>query len=99
VGFTAIQSRNQAHLPEQVKREAVIPILPSEGVAIGEDFVALETPGGRRDIKNDAVIISIGGEMPFEFLGRPGISFHREAVRDPKPDGSEVSAAEARRAG
>jgi hypothetical protein len=68
-------------------------------VAIGEHSVALGTPAGRQEIKNDAVIISVGGEMPFEFLERLGISFHREAVQEVKPEGSGVSAEEARKAG
>jgi len=97
--FMRIKSRNQTRLREQIQKGTVTPILQSQVVAIGEHSVALGTPAGRQEIKNDAVIISVGGEMPFEFLERLGISFHCEAVQEVKPEGSGVSAEEARKAG
>lgn len=85
--FTRIKSRNQAHLEEQTRKGGVLPLLQSQVKSVAERSVVLETPGGHREIKNDAVIISIGGEMPFGFLERLGISFHRDAVDDAEPKG------------
>ncbi len=94
--FTRIKGRNQAHLKEQVKKGTIVTLLQSQVRAIGENSVVLETPAGRREIKNDAVIVSIGGEMPFEFLERLGIAFHREAVVDKEPKGEPREATDNR---
>ncbi len=85
--FTRIKSRNQTHLQEQIQKGIIFPLLQSQVRAIEERSVILETPKGRTEIKNDAVIVSIGGEMPFEFLERLGISFHREAVEESAREG------------
>ncbi len=97
--FTRIKSRNQTHLQEQIRKGTIFPLLQSHVRAIEEGSVILETSAGRKKITNDAVIISIGGEMPFEFLERLGISFHREAVEDPAREGEDRSVSDKRVAG
>jgi thioredoxin reductase (NADPH) len=80
--FTRIKSRNLAHLQEQSRKGTIGSLLESHVASIGAHSVVIETPGGRKELRNDAVIISIGGEMPFQFLERLGVAFHREAVKD-----------------
>jgi hypothetical protein len=58
---------------------------------IRPDSVLLGFPGTEREIKNDAVIISIGGEMPFALLERLGIGFHREPILDAPKKTADVS--------
>ncbi len=84
--FTRIKSRNLVHLQEQIRRGGIRLMLESRVTSIGDHTVVIETSGGRKELKNDAVIVSIGGEMPFEFLERLGIAFHREAVNSGEQD-------------
>ncbi len=80
-GFTRIKERNTVHLNDAVRRKKVQIAFRSQVSQIGERSVALETPDGLREIKNDYVFVCAGGEMPFEFLQRLGIRFQDQSVR------------------
>jgi putative YpdA family bacillithiol system oxidoreductase len=82
--FSRLKSRNVEHLNEQVGRKKIMVILNSNVREIKEQSVTLNTPGGVVELKNDFVFISVGGELPFEFLQRVGIRFHREVIADPE---------------
>jgi putative YpdA family bacillithiol system oxidoreductase len=80
-GFTRIKERNTVHLNDAVRRKKVQIAFRSQVRQIGERSVALESPDGLREIKNDYVFVCAGGEMPFEFLQRLGIRFQDQSVR------------------
>ena len=80
-GFTRIKERNSTHLNDAIRRRRIQIAFRSQVKEIGERLVAIETPDGLREIKNDYVFICAGGEMPFEFLQRLGIRFQDQSVR------------------
>jgi thioredoxin reductase (NADPH) len=88
--FGRIKTRNQQHLDEQVGKKRIVLAMESEVAEIRPDSAILRLSGTEQEIKNDAVIISIGGEMPFALLERLGIGFHREAIID-TPKTADVS--------
>ncbi|HTY10018.1 MAG TPA: NAD(P)-binding domain-containing protein [Bacteroidota bacterium] len=78
--FTRIKERNRTHLMEQVARKKITVIFDSHLRQILEDEVVLSTPGGEIRRKNDFVFIFAGGELPFEFLKKLGISMHQQSI-------------------
>jgi len=80
--FTRIKSRNATHLQQLLGSRKLRLLLESRVRAIGEHDVALETLQGSQTLPNDYVVVCVGGEMPFEFLQRAGIRFHRQMVAE-----------------
>jgi len=78
--FTRIKERNRTHLMEQVARKKITVIFDSHLKQILEHEVVLSTPGGEIRRKNDFVFIFAGGELPFEFLKKLGISMHQQSI-------------------
>ena len=85
--FGRIKARNQDHLKDLVGKRRIHPLLGSRVMEIREKEVVLETTRGREVLPNDYVFVCIGGEMPFGFLERVGIGFHRTVVTDAPPGG------------
>ena len=79
--FTRLKDRNSKHLEEYSRSKKISVIFNSVVTQILEHEVILDTPGGRREIRNDYVFVFAGGEMPFEFLKKIGIRFHTQLLQ------------------
>ena len=71
--FPRIKDRNRELLDQTVAAKKVAVLLESEVKSIERERVHLEVAGKPVEIANDYVIVSIGGEVPTEFLQRIGI--------------------------
>jgi len=85
--FSRIKSRNMAHLKQLASKRAVRIIMESNLREIGERDVTIDSAQGHQRIANDFVFVNAGGELPFPFLERVGIQFHRQMIHD-NPQGS-----------
>jgi thioredoxin reductase len=63
----------RAEIDRCFKAETIRPLLPTEVVAIGESSVRLKGPSGTSELRNDSVIVQIGGTAPSELLKTIGI--------------------------
>jgi thioredoxin reductase/Pyruvate/2-oxoacid:ferredoxin oxidoreductase delta subunit len=52
-------------------------LLPSTVTEVREESVLLRAGGGERTIEHATVIVSIGGELPLEFLAKCGVALRR----------------------
>jgi thioredoxin reductase/NAD-dependent dihydropyrimidine dehydrogenase PreA subunit len=89
---------NRRKLGELVAARRVRALLPSRVTEIREGEVRLDAGGRAVRLANDFVIVSIGGEVPTEFLARVGVSmrrYHGEAPGD-HPADEEARAARER---
>ena len=80
--FSRIKSRNAANLQKLVASRSLKVFMESHVRRITEQAVAIETGRGLQEIPNDFVFVNVGGEMPFQFLERVGIRFHRQMLPD-----------------
>ncbi len=73
--FARVKPANRARLQERQERRRVTVLLKSNVKRIEPDAVTLTH--GERDVrlKNDAVIVCAGGELPFDLLKKVGIAF------------------------
>jgi len=71
--FPRIKDRNRELLDQAVAAKRVTVLLESEVKSIEQERVHLDVAGKPVEIPNDYVIVSIGGEVPTEFLQRIGI--------------------------
>lgn len=78
--FSRIKDRNKKHLEEFTDRKKINVIFNSNVKEILETSVTLTTPDGELQLPNDFVFIFAGGELPFEFLKKIGISMQRQEV-------------------
>jgi thioredoxin reductase (NADPH) len=76
--FTRIKERNKHNVAEKISRKKINVVYNSEVKEIREKSVVLTTQSGELEIPNDYVFIFAGGELPFEFLGRIGITMHQQ---------------------
>ncbi len=73
--FARVKPANRARLQERQERRRVTVLLKSNVKRIEPDVVTL-THGEREvRLKNDAVIVCAGGELPFDLLKKVGIAF------------------------
>jgi thioredoxin reductase (NADPH) len=79
--FSRLKERNLKHLEEYLRKKKITVIFNSAVSQILEHEVILETPGGRKEVRNDYVFVFAGGEMPFEFLKKIGIQFHTQLLQ------------------
>lgn len=79
--FTRLKERNFKHLEEYLRKKKITVIFNSAVTQILQHEVILETPEGRREIRNDNVLVFAGGEMPFDFLKKIGIAFHTQLLQ------------------
>lgn len=71
--FARCRAENKRRIDELIASKRVLPIMPSEVVMIRETDVVIELNGEKRSLRNDAVIIQIGGTAPSELLQKFGI--------------------------
>jgi thioredoxin reductase (NADPH) len=78
--FTRIKERNRHNLDEKVSRKKIDVVFSSKVREIREHSIVLTTPRGDVELPNDYVFIFAGGEMPFDFLGRIGITMQQQKL-------------------
>ena len=78
--FSRIKERNRTLLDEALRRHQLEILYGSTVREILPDIVLLEAGETVRTLRNDAVFILAGGEMPFEFLRSVGIGFHTQEL-------------------
>jgi thioredoxin reductase/NAD-dependent dihydropyrimidine dehydrogenase PreA subunit len=71
--FARCRAENRRRIDELIQAGKVFPILPSEVLHIRQDDVILSVGGKQKKLKNDAVVIQIGGTAPSELLQKFGI--------------------------
>lgn len=74
--FARCRAENRRRIEEAIAERRVRPLMRSNVARIGEGDVLLRgegLPGGQIRIRNDAVIVQIGGTSPTELLGKFGI--------------------------
>ncbi len=71
--FGRVKEKNRQRLQEAEKRGQVKVLLQSNVKKIERDKVTLDHAGKMMEIKNDAVIVSVGGVLPTPFLKEIGI--------------------------
>lgn len=71
--FGRVKEKNRQRLQEAEKKGRVKVLLQSNVKKIEPDKVALEQAGKIMEIRNDAVIVSVGGVLPTPFLKEIGI--------------------------
>ncbi len=79
--FSRLKERNLKHLEEYLRKKKITVVFNSAVSQILEHEVILETPEGRKEVRNDYVFVFAGGEMPFEFLKKIGIQFHTQLLQ------------------
>lgn len=78
--FTRIKERNESHIQEAMRKGTIRVAFNSNVQQINETSVILCTENGVEEIKNDAVFIFAGGELPYDFLKKVGIQLQSQAV-------------------
>ncbi|HET6436665.1 MAG TPA: NAD(P)-binding domain-containing protein [Anaeromyxobacter sp.] len=79
---------NRQRFAALVEQKRIEPLLPSAVREIRPRQVLLEVKGNPTTLPNDFVIVSIGGELPVEFLAKVGVSlrrYHGEAPAEVHP--------------
>jgi len=71
--FDRAKPKNRARIDAAVKASQLEVLFKSKVQKITRESVSIEYSGKVRDVSNDAVIVSIGGVLPTEFLKRIGI--------------------------
>jgi putative YpdA family bacillithiol system oxidoreductase len=78
--FSRIKERNKIHLEEQVAKKNISILFNSNLKEIDEQYALLSTQHGDVRLQNDFVFICVGGEMPFDFLKKIGISMQQQMI-------------------
>jgi len=73
--FGRIKARNEERLKTKIEAKRISVLWESEVKEIKENVVKLQTKNGDTEIKNDAVFIFIGGELPWTLLKNAGVKF------------------------
>ena len=74
-GFSRVKPANSTRLKAQVDAGRVRLMLQSQVEGIDEDQVSLRTEDGPVQLRNQAVIVCAGGELPTALLQRVGVHF------------------------
>ena len=95
--FSRCKSRNKTKIGELIEQGRVRALLSTEITSIEEGMVVLKTKDGEGRLKNDAVIVSAGGEMPSEFLKSIGVTIRKyqgqeKGAASPAADGGPAKA-------
>lgn len=75
--FSRAKARNRELIAALIAEGRVRALLQTEVVSIEDKTVRLKTPQGVGVLKNDAVIVSAGGEVPTGFLKAVGVSIKK----------------------
>ena len=78
--FSRIKERNRIHLEEQITNNCIRVIMNSQIKEIHEHEVLLSTQDGEVRLQNDFVFIFAGGELPFDFLKKLGVSMRQQLI-------------------
>ena len=95
--FARCRDANRARIAGLAKSGRVQALMDSEVQEISAKEVVLTVAGARRQLRNDFVIVNIGGELPLEFLARLRISLEKhfgEELKKPRraaTDGAGVA--------
>lgn len=73
--FSRVKPANRARLQERQNERRVNVLLKSTVKQIEPDAVTLVQDGRELKLRNDAVIVCAGGELPFDLLKKIGIAF------------------------
>jgi thioredoxin reductase/ferredoxin len=73
--FARVKPANRQRLESLRARKALRVVLRSTVKVIGQNDVVLVCDGREHTLRNDAVIVCAGGELPFDLLKRIGIAF------------------------
>lgn len=71
--FARCRAENRARIDAMIRSGRVKALMPSEVEQIGEREVVLRAGGQRSVLRNDALIVQIGGTTPRELLSRFGV--------------------------
>jgi thioredoxin reductase len=85
--FARVKPANRTRLQAMQEKKSVNVVLKSTVKSVGKDDVVLVCNDEEKKLRNDAVIVCAGGELPFDLLKRVGIAFetHRGASGAPAP--------------
>lgn len=89
-GFARVKDRNRAKLDAAVAAKRIEVLFGSEVREIRRDVVVLEHEGALRLLPNDTVIVRIGGEAAYPFLGRLGVSIVKKEIAIETPAHEEL---------
>ncbi len=91
--FSRAKARNRELIQSLIDQERIRPLLSTQVTSIDVGSVKLRTKTGDEGVlKNDAVIISAGGEMPTAFLKAVGVSIRRYTGQEKSANGSAAAA-------
>jgi thioredoxin reductase/Pyruvate/2-oxoacid:ferredoxin oxidoreductase delta subunit len=76
--FARAKPRNRELIADLVSRNRVRAVMSSQVTRVGDGQVELKTAEGEvGQLKNDKVLVCIGGELPTKFLQKAGVSVRR----------------------
>lgn len=75
--FARVRDANRARIAELAAKARVRVMMSSQVERILEDLVVLTHEGSPVELPNDYVIVSIGGDLPLEFLTKVGVSVRK----------------------
>ncbi len=75
--FAKCREANRTRIGELVKAGKVQALMDSQVDLIAENEVVLTVAGAPRVLRNDFVIVNIGGELPLEFLAKLQVSLEK----------------------
>ena len=73
--FSRVKPRNRERLAAQQSAGRLAVVLESTVGSIEAGQVSLQTAAGATTLRNDAVIVCTGGQLPIELLQRAGVAF------------------------
>jgi len=92
--FARARDANRKRIDQLVGQRRVRALMNSEVERILPDEVVLTVSGSPEVVRNDFVIVNIGGDLPLEFLARSGISLKKHFGEElAKPRGRVVAMA------
>jgi len=73
--FARVKPANRQRLQALEEKRVVRVVMRSTVKSIGQDDVVILLDGEEKRLRNDAVIVCAGGELPFDLLKKVGIAF------------------------
>ncbi len=73
--FSRVKEKNRQRLQQRAAAGRLAVWMSSQVVQVEADAVVLQAAGGPQRLKNDAVIVCAGGELPTTLLQRMGVHF------------------------
>jgi thioredoxin reductase len=71
--FNRVKLKNRKRLEDARAGERLTLMLESQITAIGNDRIRIRAGKSEREIRNDAVIVCAGGDLPTPFLKKIGV--------------------------